>query len=72
MRPIFVTHANAFGPAQPIDTTRLVAWAKFYPRAQMSLLPRFEREANVLAASVSAKHGVPVVDLVEPKPQNRA
>ena len=63
LKPIVATHANAFPPTVPLDTARLIAWAKFYPNAAMELLPQFERIANATATRVATQRGVPVSDL---------
>lgn len=60
---LFVTHANRFGASVPIDTAMLVAWAKFYPRAALDLLPKFETAANAAGSSIAAARRVPVSDL---------
>lgn len=63
LQPLVATHANAFLPDAPLDTARLVAWAKFYPHASMELLPQFEKVANTVIEQVAAEHGVPVSDV---------
>ena len=62
-RVIVATHSNSFPPGKPVDTARLIAWTKFYPRASTSVLPAFERAANeqILAEAQSA--GATGVDL---------
>lgn len=62
-RALVMTHANAFpGNAVP-DTTLLVAWAKFYPRAGLHVLPEFDRVANRAAQALSRARGVATLDL---------
>jgi hypothetical protein len=43
---VVLSHANSFPPTQTPDTARLIAWAKFYPRASLNVLTVFDRVAN--------------------------
>ncbi len=63
MRVVVATHANAFQTSAPMDTGRLIAWAKFYPKAAMALLPEFDRTANADVAQLAASRGAVVSDL---------
>lgn len=61
---VIATHANAFGDTpRPGDTDRLIAWAKFYPRATPDLLPRFDRVANDSLRVRATAQQLPVLDL---------
>jgi hypothetical protein len=60
--PVLATHANAFPAGQPRDRTRLVAWAKFYPRADPALLPVFDSVANLRIRELAARRGLALAD----------
>ena len=60
---IVATHANSFPPGSPVDSARLVAWTKFYPRASMAVLPAFETAANRLILEEARLAGVASSDL---------
>jgi hypothetical protein len=60
--PVLATHANAFPPGVPRDRTRLVAWAKFYPRADPALLPVFDSVANLRIRELAVRRGLTIAD----------
>ena len=60
--PLVVTHANAFPPGTPPDPTRVVAWGKFYPRADAAVLPAFDSVANVALRGLARERAVAFSD----------
>jgi hypothetical protein len=61
--PVLATHANAFFEASRHDTTMMVMWEKFYPRATGETIVAFDSLARLSVLQVAADSAVPSVDL---------
>lgn len=62
MRPVLVTHANAFLGAHPAADDRLRAWERFYPRATGATLVAFDSAANTRIRRIAEDSGAVLVD----------
>ena len=60
--PVLATHANAFNGRRNIDTDKLTAWQKTWPRASGTTLVAFDSVAGLVTEKVGADSGVVVVD----------
>lgn len=75
-KPIFVTHANYFGPRiQPEAKAMAIAWRRFYPELTEEALVGLDAQANEVIRRVGATLSVTVVDAashIEPGPEHFA
>lgn len=60
--PVLVTHANVFFGRATADSAKLLAWARFYPRATGAALVAFDSAARVTTLRVGADSDAIVSD----------
>ena len=61
--PVLATHANAFAAGARHDTTLMVMWGRFYPRATGSTIIEFDSLGRLITLRAARDSGVRVVDL---------
>ena len=60
--PVLVTHGNAFAGRADVDSAKLLAWDRFYPRAAGSTLIAFDSIARAVTLRVAKDSMVAVAD----------
>lgn len=63
--PILATHANAFAAGARHDTTLMVMWERFYPRASGNTIVEFDSIGRLVTLRAAHDSGLAVVDLQE-------
>ena len=63
--PVLATHANAFEAGARHDSTLMVMWERFYPRATGNTIVEFDSIGRLITLRAARDSGLRVVDLPE-------